>query len=247
MDVKGQGRAHPSKPCEFFATSPNRKTYPVDIDPAQLVRWIRAECERDPWSFRIAATRKQEVRDLPTGMESHLGDQERDDLNEVATIVTLEIAPAHKSEGWLLRIVVVDEAGPRLLDGAIETGRERQIGLGTFYKQFICPERGIAEVIAEVDTPAAKMRLTRVLSRIERNSHGLPKEPPRSPRDYLSRRASKLRKQAEESNDPWAKRSLHLLADAYRLAAQTWQAPFPQRPKLARPVTALVKKKSRRE
>jgi len=142
------------------------ETYPVDIDPGQIVRWIKAENELVPHAFRIAVTRKQEVRALPTGKETHFGDEEQQNLSEVATIATLEIAPFDASDGWLLRIVAADEAGPRITGG----GGETQIDLGTFYKEFIRPERGIADVVAEVDSPA-KGRLTRFLKRIERDRH----------------------------------------------------------------------------
>jgi hypothetical protein len=57
------------------------QTYPVDIDPAQVVRWIKAECEASPSAFRIAARRTREVRELPVGRTTHLGDEEREDLS----------------------------------------------------------------------------------------------------------------------------------------------------------------------
>ncbi len=158
-------------PRESSPETPKTETYPVDIDPGQIVRWIKAEYEAAPQSFRVTATRKQEVRELPSGRETHFGDEERDNLSEVATIATLEIAPVQPSDGWLLRIVAVDEAGPRLSDAEAATGREQIIDLGTFYKEFIRPERGIAETIAEVNGPAAKARLTRLLNTIERNRH----------------------------------------------------------------------------
>lgn len=47
-------------------------------------------------------------------LESHLGEDERDDLGEVAAVATLEIAPAHSSESWPLNVVITDELGPRL-------------------------------------------------------------------------------------------------------------------------------------
>jgi hypothetical protein len=145
------------------------ETYPVDIDSGQIVRWIKAENELAPHSFRIAAARKQELQALPTGKETHFGDEEQEDLSEVTTIATLEIAPIDASDGWLLRIVAADEAGPRIADSDGMGEGESQIDLGTFYEEFIRSERGIADVVAEVDSPAAKGRLTRFLKRIERD------------------------------------------------------------------------------
>ncbi len=57
------------------------ETYPVDIDPAQVVRWLKRESKISPPSFRIAARRTQEVRELPPAKEAHLGDEEREDLS----------------------------------------------------------------------------------------------------------------------------------------------------------------------
>jgi hypothetical protein len=145
------------------------QTYPVDIDPAQVLRWLKAESEAAPGTFRITASRSQDVREIPAAEEARLGDIEREDLSEVATIATLEIAPTHANEGWQLKVVVEDELGPRLAGGA--GGGEQPIDLGTFYSEFIRPGRGIANVIAEVEGPSARARLTRLLATIETNRH----------------------------------------------------------------------------
>lgn len=144
------------------------ETYPLDIDPAQVLRWLKRENEIAPSTFHFAARRSQEVRDLPTAPEAHLGDEEREDLSEVATVATLEVTPAHANEGWQLKVVVEDELGPRVLDGG---GAEQTIDLGTFERAFIRRGRGIANVFAEVESPAARAHLTRLLGAIEKNRH----------------------------------------------------------------------------
>jgi len=148
------------------------ETYPVDIDPEQVARWIKAECEVAPSAFKIAARRRREVREIPVRAETHLGDAEREDLTEIATIATLEIAPVHASDGWLLSVVVEDEIGPHLSDAGADIEPEQKIDLGTFYKEFIRPGRGNANVIAEVEDPAAKAHLARLIKAIETNRHG---------------------------------------------------------------------------
>ena len=147
------------------------QTYPVDIDPEQIVRWVMAEHQAAPSTLRILARRTTEVRDIPVRRESHLGDEEREDLSEIATIATLEIAPIHASDGWLLTVVVEDEAGPRVPEKGTVVEGEEEIDLGTFYDEFIRPGRGSANVVAEVESPAAKTRMTRLLNTIERNRH----------------------------------------------------------------------------
>lgn len=147
------------------------QTYPLDIDPEQIVCWVIAEHQTTPSSLKTAARRTTEVRHIPIRKELHLGDEEREDLSEVATIATLEIAPAHASDGWLLKVLVEDEIGPRGPDGSMAIG-EQQIDLGTFYSQFIRPGRGTASAMAEVENSVAEGRMTRLLDDIERNRHG---------------------------------------------------------------------------
>ena len=146
------------------------ETYPLDIDPAQVLRWLKRESEVSPATFRIAARRAQEMRQLPVAKEAHLGDEEREDLSEVATVATLEVAPVHANEGWQLRIVVEDELGPRTSDERGGDG-EQTIDLGTFDHEFIRRGSGIANVFAEVDGAAGRARLERLLGAIEKDRH----------------------------------------------------------------------------
>jgi hypothetical protein len=148
------------------------ESYPIDVDPAQVVRWLKVEFEAAPSAFRIDARRSREVREIPVRREDHLGDQEREDLSEVASVATLEIAPARASEGWLLRIIVEDEIGPRLSDRAVVAEGEQRIDLGTFYNEFIRPRRGNAYAVSEVEGPDARVRVARLLDAIETNRHG---------------------------------------------------------------------------
>jgi len=147
------------------------ESYPIDIDAAQVVRWVKAEHERSPSTFRLSATRSWEVRDVPAQPDLHLGDEEREDLTEIATVGTLEIAPAHASDGWLLRIVVEDEIGPRTSEGGMAGATEQPIDFGTFYHDFIRSGRGSANITGEVDGPAGRAHLAYLLQTIERNRH----------------------------------------------------------------------------
>ena len=146
------------------------QTYPVDIDPEQVVRWVKTECEAAPSTLRVTARRSREVMEIPVRQETHFGDEERQDLSEIETVATLEIGPAHASEGWLLSVVVEDEAGPRISES--ESGEaEQQIDIGTFYKEFIRPGRGIGYVFAEAENETAKAHIARLVSAIETNRH----------------------------------------------------------------------------
>jgi len=153
------------------------ETLPVDIEPQQIVRWIMAEQTVTPSTFKTTARRVTEVREIPARREYHLSDEDREDLSELATIATLEIAPAHGRDGWLLTVTVEDEIGPRVSGEGVDAAAEQQIDLGTFYNEFIRPGRGIASVVAEADSPAARQNLTRLLKTIERNRHVFERRP----------------------------------------------------------------------
>jgi hypothetical protein len=146
------------------------ETFPVDIDPGQVVRWVKAECEAAPSTLRISGKLTQAM-EPPPGEEAHFGQEEREDLTEVETTATLEIAPAHAGEGWLLSVVVEDELGPRMSDEATGPDGEQSIDLGTFDKEFIRSGRGIANVVAQVQDATAKARLMRLIEAIETNRH----------------------------------------------------------------------------
>src|SRR6516162_3575654 len=48
------------------------ETYPVELDPEQIVRWLMAEQKAAPSAFRITARRTTEARDVPARRELHL-------------------------------------------------------------------------------------------------------------------------------------------------------------------------------
>ena len=147
------------------------ETFPVDIDAEQVVRWIMTEQSATPSMFKTTATSATEVQPIPERKEYHLGDEEREDLREVATLATLEIAPAHANEGWLLTVSVEDEIGPSLRGNETARETEQRIDIGTFFNTFIRPGRGTANVTAQVDSPSARMTVAHLLDTIERNYH----------------------------------------------------------------------------
>ena len=97
------------------------ESFAVDIDPGQVVRWLMAERNTAASGLKTIARRVTEVRAIAARREYHLGDEEREDLTEVATVATLEITPAHERDGWRLTVTVEDEIGPR------EVGRRHRI------------------------------------------------------------------------------------------------------------------------
>jgi hypothetical protein len=143
------------------------ETYPIEIEPEQMVDWIMPESRVSPSEFEVSARRTIEPRELPTSKELRLGEEEREDLSEIAAVGTLQIAPAHSGGGWRLTVVVEDEFGPRIFDESQATEEEQEIDVAAFYDLFIRPSRGNASAIIEVDSPAANARVSRLLVDIE--------------------------------------------------------------------------------
>jgi hypothetical protein len=146
-------------------------SYPVDIDPEQVVRWIRAEIKAKPSPLMVTARRSIDVKEIPLRKEIHLGDEEREDFSEIATIATLEIAPAHASDGWLLTVEVENEAGPHISDTGTAVETEQGIDLNAFHRELV-RSGGTANVTADVESPEGQARVADLLDRIERNYHG---------------------------------------------------------------------------
>src|ERR1035437_3588752 len=132
--------------------------FPVDIDPTQIVRWIIAEHRVTPSSLKIMARRTTEVRQIPDREELHLGDEEREDLSEVATVASLEIAPADPSDGWRMTVVVEDEVRPGVPDRGTMVEEDQQIDLETFKTSRLILKPSTASSFARGEEPRLSSR-----------------------------------------------------------------------------------------
>ena len=146
-------------------------TYPIELEPDQIVRWFLTEQKETPSLFQFDARRAVETHDVPLRAEYHLGDEEREDLTEVEMIATLEVKPAHARDSWILKVTVEDEAGPRLSGSQSSLEPEQRIDLNTFYDQFIRPGRGIATATAFAQDAIAEQDLDKLLDSIQVNRH----------------------------------------------------------------------------
>ena len=146
-------------------------TYPIDLAAQQITRWLMDEERRHTFDLLVRATRSFQHRDLGQINDPRLGDVEQEDLGEKIEIGIVEITPRHKPSLWTLRIRVADEIGPNLpIDASVPSGEE-EIDLPTFFAEFIENDRGLPEVSAEVESPAAKGNLTRLLAAIREDRH----------------------------------------------------------------------------
>jgi hypothetical protein len=159
------------KPHRGLAGAGTAATIPIDIDAGQVARWAVAEQRRGEAPFRLSASVREESRGLTAPPGSRLGEDDREDLDEVAIMATLELAPLHASDGWRLIVTVEDEAGPRILARGESDVSDFEIAPATFLREFIEPERGVASVSAEVESREARARLEKLIEAIETNRH----------------------------------------------------------------------------
>jgi hypothetical protein len=147
------------------------ETYPVDVDVEQVVHWLLDEQRLHAFGLLVRTTRSYQRIALGAGEDGRLGDTEREDLGECLEVGLVEVTPRHRPSLWTLRIRAADDIGPGLPDDEPVPAGEEEIDLPTFYEEFIKTDRGLAEVSAEVESPAAKGSLTRVLDAMRQDRH----------------------------------------------------------------------------
>jgi hypothetical protein len=149
------------------------ESYPVeiDIDPEQVVRWLMVERQRGGSGLQINAWRIGEIHPLAPRVEDGLGDEEREDLSDEATVARLEVAPTHAGEGWRMVISVEAELEPFVPGEDSAEDEQEPIDLDTFYLDFIRPARGVASISAEADSAEAESHLDQLIRAIETNAH----------------------------------------------------------------------------
>ena len=158
------------------------ETYPVDIAPEQVVRWLMDEDRVHSFNLLVTATRSYQLGEISGGRSARLDDEEREEVSELSEIGLLEVTPRQKPSQWTLRVRVEDDIGPRLPEDEPVPDTDEEIDLPTFYEEFIKADRGVAEVevSVEAESPAAKAQATRVLDAIltDRHQRGKVKEAP---------------------------------------------------------------------
>jgi hypothetical protein len=147
------------------------ETYPLDVEPEQLVRWFIAERRVAAPKFELVASCVEEARDLTLRKGFRIGDEVREDVHWVVRIATLKIVPIQRSDGWSVSVVIEDDLGPQAFEDD-EAREEEEIDVDAFFNDFVLPGRGSASVVAEVESRAAKQRLSRLLGDIVKDRHG---------------------------------------------------------------------------
>lgn len=147
------------------------ETYPVDIAPEQVVRWLMDEDRVHAFDLLVTATRSYQLGEMSGGRSARIDEEMRDEVSELAEVGLLEVMPRQKPHLWTLRVRVEDDLGPRLPEDEPVPDTDEEIDLPTFYEEFIKADRGLAEVSVEAESPAAKAQATRVLDAILTDRH----------------------------------------------------------------------------
>jgi hypothetical protein len=147
------------------------ESFAVDVDPAQIVQWLLAEEREGRRDYSIYAARSYLREPPPETAECRLGDEEREDIDQVTVIGMLEIAPFAYADGWTLRIRAEDPLGPRTPEDEPVPLEEEEIDLATLEEEFIRPRRAMIEIEGEARDENAKRRLHRLLHAVETDRH----------------------------------------------------------------------------
>jgi hypothetical protein len=147
------------------------ETYPIDIDAAQIVRWLIDERRRGASHLNVFATRSYAVEALDENERQHLDTEDEGDLDDILAVGTLEVHPAADRNGWVLRVRVEDRLGPRLPEDEGAPEDEEEIDLEAFEAEFIRPQRGTVDVSLDAEDEAARARFAQVFGHMLRNEH----------------------------------------------------------------------------
>lgn len=147
------------------------ESFPVDIDPEQLVRWLMVERRRGGSGLEIRAWRVNESHPVDSRLEDRLGDEEREDINDETTVARLEISPAHAAEKWRIVISVETEIQPIDPDQDSPDDDEEPIDLETFYLDFLRSPSTTTTIAAQAESAEAERHLRRFLGAVEADAH----------------------------------------------------------------------------
>jgi hypothetical protein len=148
------------------------ETYPVDIEPEQIVAWLSDEERLHASDLLVSATRSYRAGELSGGKSRWLSEEDREELSEVLEIGLLEATPRDRPHRWALRIRVEDDIGPRLPDEPLPESEE-DIDLQTFSEEFIRSGRGLADITVEVADESAEASFDRLFNIILHDRHGV--------------------------------------------------------------------------
>lgn len=148
------------------------ETYPVDMEPEQIVAWLSDEQRLQAYDLLVSASRSFQPGEVTGGKSRWLSAEDREEVNEILEIGLLEVMPRQHSGRWTLRVRIEDDIGPRLPEDEPVPEGEEEIDLATFSQEFVKGGRGVAEVSVEVSDAAGKASFDQIFAAMLRDRHG---------------------------------------------------------------------------
>lgn len=142
----------------------------LDINPAHLIAWLRAELAAGDRAVAVRATRDYLASDLAHPELLRIG--EETELAELTAVGILEVTPTDSADGWVLELRVEDVLGAHTPDDESVADGAEEIDLDAFEADFVSPGRGTVFAVARFDTEAAEARVEALLAALLSNRHG---------------------------------------------------------------------------
>ena len=140
----------------------------IDLAPARLIDWLRADLASGAARVRMQATREFLAEDAPAAAE---GLDAEDGIAVGTTVGLLEVAPAAGPARWVLRLRIEDGLAAHLPeDGSVPDGPE-EIGLEVFAACFLGAAGPDVTMTLDAPTVADGLGFDLVLARILGNRH----------------------------------------------------------------------------
>lgn len=141
--------------------------YEVDLLPAEVLGWLRADAGRATPQLWVRASKSYAV-ETDFDRETY-GIGEGDDVGLVSVEGLLEITPRDAQNGWTLQLRAEDVVG--LVPGGAEEDAyedEDDMPLDVFEEQFLIPEGGEVEVVVLAEDAGAWTRFQRWLAKMRK-------------------------------------------------------------------------------
>ncbi len=139
--------------------------YAVDLLPAEVLNWVRADAERTAPQLWVRASKTYSAE---TDFDREMyGVGEGDDVALVCVEGLLEISPQGPADGWTLQFRAEDVVG--LVPGGSEEDiyeDEDDMPIEAFEEQFLIPEKGEVEIVVLAEDAGAWARFQRWLGKM---------------------------------------------------------------------------------
>lgn len=139
--------------------------YEINLPAEVVVGWV-VQAIKQGGSGLLANAWREYVADESFVPEK--GGYEETDVQEVTAVGSLEVAPEHRPNSWILRVRVEDELGNRIPADADAPEGSEGISLDQFWDEFIAPQRGMTSIWLSASAVAEKEAFDHFLTELER-------------------------------------------------------------------------------